>query len=359
MFTYWGKQGSLSQLTLELANIANARHNFRHAFSVSAQNELFHEFSFLRDNLLPIDTFDTKCQSLHIGRIIDAARCLRRRLERDCTRALVSLMPHVWSPCMARVIRQAGVRHIAIIHDAKPHLGDRKGLVNGWLLREADAADHVITLSDFVASQLIARGLPRMKVSALFHPDLNYGCVSGCRSDASEPLRVLFFGRILPYKGLDLLLDAIECLQRSGVAVRLDVYGDGKIKPATRARLLALGSRIENRWLEHSEFKAILSEYDVVVASHIEASQSGVVAAAFGAGLPVVATPVGGLVEQVTPGVTGIVAESVSAPALAAAIRMVADDRSLLTHFRRGIVGRRNERSMELFFDKVCEIALC
>jgi glycosyltransferase involved in cell wall biosynthesis len=359
MFTYWGRQGSLSQLTLELANLAVARRNRAHTFSVSAQNELFDEFSFLRDNLLPIDTFDTRRQSLQIGRIMCASGRLQNRFKRDCTRALVSLMPHVWSPCMKRVIRQAGVRHIVIVHDAKTHPGDWVGLVNGWLLREADAADHVITLSDFVASQLIARGLPRTKVSALFHPDLDYGCIAGCDQDASGPLRVLFFGRILPYKGLDLLVGAVECLRRSGVVVRLDVYGEGKIKPEVHARLLGLGSKIENRWLQHREFKSILPRYDVVAVSHIEASQSGVVAAAFGAGLPVVATPVGGLVEQVTTGVTGIIAESVSASALATALRTLVDDRSLLARFRRGIASRRAERSMERFYDKVCEIALC
>lgn len=125
------------------------------------------------------------------------------------------------------------------------------------------------------------------------------------------------------------------------------------------ARLLGLGSKIENRWLQHREFKSILPRYDVVAVSHIEASQSGVVAAAFGAGLPVVATPVGGLVEQVTTGVTGIIAESVSASALATALRTLVDDRSLLARFRRGIASRRAERSMERFYDKVCEIALC
>ena len=45
--------------------------------------------------------------------------------------------------------------------------------------------------------------------------------------------------------------------------------------------------------------RPFLSQYDCMVLSNIEASQSGVVALAHGFGMPVVATPVGGLTEQI------------------------------------------------------------
>lgn len=246
-----------------------------------------------------------------------------------------------------------------IVHDAKGHPGDSNGMIRRWLLREANAVDHIITLSHAVANQLIDRGVPGENVSVLFHPDLNYGGIAQPCESNTGPLRLLFFGRILPYKGLELLLNAVEKLRRDGVAVSLDAYGDGKIRRATRARLVSLGGKVENRWLEHRELKKVLSRYDLVVAPYIEASQSGVVAAAFGAGLPVVATPVGGLVEQVADNMTGIIADSVSAAAVAAAIRKVADDRGLLGRLHRGVIAQREKRSIELFFDKICEIARC
>ena len=74
------------------------------------------------------------------------------------------------------------------------------------------------------------------------------------------------------------------------------------------ARLEAIGAEVVNCWLDASEIGPVLARYHAVVLSHTDASQSGVAAAAIGAGVPVVAMPVGGLIEQVVDGVTGLVA---------------------------------------------------
>jgi glycosyltransferase involved in cell wall biosynthesis len=268
-------------------------------------------------------------------------------------------MSHIWSPLAVPVIRRAGVRHVVIVHDADRHPGDRSGLVIDWVMREAARADHVVTLTEAVARRLtIARGIPERKITVLFHPDLTYGSAKSFDTSASGPLRVLFFGRILPYKGLDLLVAAIERLRHEGLAVEFGVFGRGEITPDISARLSALGAEVENRWLHHNEFESILSRYELVVAPHIEASQSGVIAAAFGSCLPVVATPVGGLIEQVTPDVTGVIADSVSVDGLSNAIRKVAKDRAFLARLQRGVAATRGQRSMERFFDRIAEIAL-
>ena len=361
MFAYWGRRGPLSQLSLELAHVIAARNDFRCTISVSKQNEQFDKFNFLHEDLFAIDTYNKQYQAffryMHLRNL---RRNLEQRLLCDNTRAFVSLMPHMWSPLTASAIRRAGARHIAVIHDAGCHPGDRLGLANGWLLREAAAADHVITLSATVAHQLVyAHGIPEKKISVLFLPDLNYGAQLGLGERQCGPLRVLFLGRMLPYKGLDLFVDAIARLRDDGVQVQVGVFGEGKIKPTIAATLSALGAEIENRWLQHDEFKGILSRYDIVAASHWEASQSGVVATAFGAGLPVVATPVGGLVEQVAHNVTGVVAKSATVSAFADAIRTLAENRGLLAQLRRRIAALREERSIERFVDKICDIALC
>jgi glycosyltransferase involved in cell wall biosynthesis len=360
MFSYWGRQGALSQLSLDLARVAATRNEIRCTVSVSRRNEHFSKFSFLRDDLFAIDTCQRRLQAFwDYGYVRDLKDGLQRRLARDNTRAIVSLMPHLWSPLVVPVIRRAGVRHVAVIHDAESHPGDRFGLINRWLLREAAAADHVITLSDAVACRLVAaRKIPEKKITVLFHPDLNYGARFRPGESQGGPLRILFLGRILPYKGLDVFVDAAARLRRDGVRLNVGVVGDGKIEPVIRAKLSALGAEIENRWIRHDEFGGVLSRYDVVVASHTEASQSGVVAAAFGAGLPVVVTPVGGLVEQVSHNVTGLIAESATAPAVAEAIRKLAENPALVAGLRRGIAARREERSIERFFDEICDISL-
>jgi glycosyltransferase involved in cell wall biosynthesis len=359
-FAFWGRRGAVSQIAWEFSQLAATSPQSSSTFSLSTANEILHKFSFLHDNLLAVDLFSTAWKSLFTNPNL---RILKERLTdrfiADNTRAFVSLMPHIWSPFIVPITRNAGVRHVVIVHDADSHPGDCTALVNTWLLREAAAADHVITLSKAVARRLsTARGIPKEKISVLFHPDLNYGRATGTDKNHDDSLRLLFLGRILPYKGLNLLLDAVESLRAEGLVTKLGVFGEGKINPYDRARLSVLGAEVENRWLHHDEFKFIFSRYDVVVAAHTEASQSGVIAAAFGAGLPVVTTPVAGLTEQVIPDVTGVVATSATSHGLAGAIRKVAKSPTLLAQLRDGVAATREDRSMERFFCKVCEIAL-
>jgi glycosyltransferase involved in cell wall biosynthesis len=119
-----------------------------------------------------------------------------------------------------------------------------------------------------------------------------------------------------------------------------------------------LDARLVNRWLSHEELAQILSDHDVAVAPYVEASQSGVIAAAFGAGLPVIATPVGGLVEQVVDGVTGLICGAVTPGAIADSIGRLAEDRALLARLIAAVAATRNQRSMQRFFDFTCRIAL-
>jgi glycosyltransferase involved in cell wall biosynthesis len=327
---------------------------------LATTNELYSEFSFMQDDLFAVNTFapSRRWQSICcIQHVKSLCAGLSERVANDKTRAIVSLMPHVWSPFLVPTIRRAGINLVTLIHDADPHPGDRYRWAHCWLLREAATADQVITLSRAVSHRLIARGIPEEKISVLFHPDLDYGRFR--RSENShEPLRVLFLGRILPYKGLTLFVDALDWLRAHRVTVKAGVFGQGKIAASLRMRLSALDAEVENRWLSHQEFAAVLSRYDLVVAAHTEASQSGVIAAAFGAGLPVVTTPVGGLVEQVTHGVTGIVAASASARAIAVAIRTIVENGGLLERLRHGVRASRAERSIGRFFEEVCDIAL-
>jgi glycosyltransferase involved in cell wall biosynthesis len=359
MLAYWGSFGGLPKLTLELGQAATTSQSVKCSIAISRSNELYDAYHFLGDALFAAPTFRNKPGAFFSWKsLLNLRSSLVERFRRDDTRAFVSLAPHVWSPLLGPVVRRAGVRHIVVAHDASAHPGDLYGPVNRWLLREAVMADHVITLSNFVAQGLAAYGIPERRISVLFHPDLDYAASPGAIKSDREPLRILFMGRLFKYKGLRLFVDALELLRRSGVPIVAGVHGWGKIDPPLRGRLTALGATVVNRYIPHQELPGIFLRYDLVVASHIEASQSGVIASAFGAGLPVVVTPVGGLVDQVTSGVNGIVAQSVTADAVAAAIRVVVEDPTLLARLREGVAATRQERSVTRFFDQICRIAL-
>ena len=345
LFIYWGRRGALSQLTLELAK-ALGRSGF---FSVSRQNELFDQFPSTGVRLIPVDTFTHAAKAvLNIPRILSIRRRLRAAIAEHHIGRVVVLMPHVWTPLIAGSVRAAGARYIVIVHDGDAHPGDMTALVTAWLRRDALHADRIVTLSRHVADLLIAR-YPTLdrKVQVLFLPMLPMGKV---REPAAfhVPLGFLFLGRIMAYKGLPLFIEACELLRARGHSFRIGVVGEGALGSA-EIRLRALGASIVNRWVPHDEIATLVADYDAVVTSHIEASQSGVVPTAHALGLPVLTTPVGGLPEQVEDGRTGLVAREISATAVAELMERYLTDDGLRQRLTASIRQIGDERSVGRF----------
>ena len=358
-FLYWGRRGALPRFTLDLAQAAVARPDIDLHVSISYQNDLYAHYGWLGDRLLPIDTFDSPAGVVRTALAIPRrVGDIRRRLQERDVRVIVVLMPHLWTPLLAPRLKRAGIAYIVVVHDGAAHAGDITGIANRWLLRDLRHADRIVTLSRAVTRGLAASGrAPDQRIDTLFHPDLHYGNGRSAVADNAAPLRILFFGRILRYKGLPLFVEALDLLARRGTPVAAGVFGAGDLGDSSE-RLRALGAEVANHWIDEDELASILARYDVMVLSHTSASQSGAAAAALGAGMPVVATPVGGLVEQIEHEKTGLLAHRVDAKALADAIERLAQDRVMLRLIIDEIERRRTERSMAAFLDHIVAIAL-
>jgi glycosyltransferase involved in cell wall biosynthesis len=348
-FVALGRRGALCRLTLELARAANEVEGLNAAYFVSSACELIGEFRRERLALFECDTFGA-ASPLAVARNFARARRLLLdyvRLQRPL--AVVTLMPHLWTPLLAPAVRRLGALYATVIHDAVAHPGDPTGLVNGWLRRDAVGADLVVTLSQTVAQQLFDRGrIERERILRLFHPDLAFNGPPAPRAYPQRPLRVLFLGRILPYKGLPVLVEAMEMLRGAGVAAGLGVVGAGDLG-ALGPRLEALGAEVINRWVADNEIGPILARYDALACAHLEASQSGPAAAAFGSAMPVVGMPVGGIAEQVADGATGVLARRASAPAFAEALHRLIADPPLYERISGHLAATAESRSMRRF----------
>lgn len=339
LFVYWGRRGAMSHFAVEIAEALKGKAG-GDAISFAEDNELADRIEDSGPNAWPFRTFARDHGAITgLWRFRRQRRDLVRRAREEGFAAIIVLMSHVWTPMLGKAVKAAGLRYGVVVHDAAGHPGDPTRLVNNWLLRDPRAADRIIALTEAVAGRLIAeRGVGADRITVVPHPALSYG--RAARPDAPGPLRVLFLGRIMDYKGLPLLVEAMEILRAGGDAVDLGVYGEGDID-TLRPRLDALGATVVNRWIDHHEIGAILSQYDLIALPYVEASQSGVAAAAHGAAMPVVATPVGGLGEQVLHGVDGLLTDDVSAEALATAVASLARDRSLLRRLAEGAAVRR------------------
>lgn len=323
LFAYWGRRGAGPTLTEAMVRAAQRDPGLRVGLSFARQGERATDLAALTSDPLVIETFDGAPGALFATLRLPA---LRRRLSREIKARgvdwVVTVMPHIWGRLLASAAHQAGARYAVIVHDAQAHPGEESWLLDRLAITEIKAADRVIACSAHVARALSARHGP-LPLATLFHPPFDFGGAVEAtpRIAPSRPLRLLFFGRILPYKGLPLLLEAHSRLRASGLDCRLSIVGDGSTEGLA---IDAPGVTLINRWIAEQEIPGFLAEADILAAPYVEASQSGVIAAALAAGLPVVATPVGGLVEQVVQGTTGLIASAVTAEAVADAILALA-----------------------------------
>jgi glycosyltransferase involved in cell wall biosynthesis len=318
---HWGRHGAGPRFAAELAAGLAALPGVSAMLSLAADAEFLRMAEPPRC-VLPVPTYGG-VPGL-VWRLLTAPMMLRR-LDRALTKLrpdlAVCAMPAALDPFMFSVLRRRGVPSVVIAHDAVPHPGDHvplRGLLERHVLRRADA---VAVLSPYVAAQLRARpALRAKKFLMLSHPPFGFGPMPVPRSHGGK-LRVLSFGRLRAYKGLQLLADA---LSRAAPAYDVRVIGHGPEIPALAALRALPGVRVENRWVPESEIFDVLAWADVVVLSHLAASQSGVAAAALGAGRFIVATEVGGIGAQLRdmPGVILCPPEPAS---LAAALSRVAD----------------------------------
>ena len=316
---HWGRRGAGPQMLIALARALAPRAEV--AISVSAQSALIEPTRALG---LPLDAVPTYRSAPGFAAGLARVPALRPRLVRQAQAhradAVISVMTHLWTPLVAPALPAAGIPFIPIIHDARPHPGDPAAFWGWRMRRELLAARLAVTLSAAVERVVneIVPALPTMRMPLAAHLDLPPPR-TGTRRDG--PLRLLMFGRMRAYKGLDLLRDAFAMLP-AGFTLR--VVGDGPIDTLAPGLAALPGVTIERRWVEEAEIPALIAEADALVMPYREASQSGIIPIAQALGVPVVATPAGGLTEQVAHGIDGLLATDISVPALAAAIAMLA-----------------------------------
>jgi glycosyltransferase involved in cell wall biosynthesis len=140
---------------------------------------------------------------------------------------------------------------------------------------------------------------------------------------------ILFFGNMRPSKGLDDLLAAFERLQAKDPRYRLivagrPVKGQNNGWQQTRQALRRLEEQgsviLRNEFIPDEDIALYFTAADVAALPYTEIFQSGVLFLAYSFGLPVVATDVGELGEDIVEGRTGFLCQPRDAGSLAGAV---------------------------------------
>jgi len=202
----------------------------------------------------------------------------------------------------------------------------------------ARVSDRLVGVSEATVDDLVRLGVaPRerftvlplgLDLAPLAEPD-----DGGLRERTREELGVkrdetllVFVGRVVPIKRLDVLLGALAQAGESGPRLRLALVGDGEERPGLEALAGELGIERDVLFLGYRrELRPIFAAADVAVLSSDNEGTPVSLIEAGAAGLPAVATDVGG-VGEVVGEQTGILVPPGDPAALAGALRQMADD---------------------------------
>ena len=227
----------------------------------------------------------------------------------------------------------------------------------------------IVTLSHAVEEQL-QQICPGVRSQTIPHPLYsNFGertdtlrarrqlGMQGTDQQVMDRKVLLFFGLIREYKGLDLLLEAMTLLDGSyTLVVAGECYGSfdryRQIIDSERFAPIRNNLILNDRYIPDKDVKVYFSAADLSVLPYRSATQSGISSISWNFDVPLITTPVGGLVESVGEAGTGLLAESISPEGIAQAIRKYFAENKK-EEYLYNISRIKKELSWESFADKL------
>lgn len=202
------------------------------------------------------------------------------------------------------------------------------------LRRALEATDQLVAPSDFLRETFVEFGTAPDRIERCRN-GIEVGRFEDTGFDPDGPLRVGYAGRITERKGVHLLVEAI----REVPDAELHVFGrfDPESNPYHARLAAAAGDRTTFRgW--YADRPTPYREVDALVLPSVWYENSPlVIQEAFASGVPVVTADAGGMAELVADGEDGLTFLTGDADALAAELRRLAADPSLVADLRAGV----------------------
>lgn len=308
ILTYWGIRGGGARYTFELARAMGDLDDTRVVVSLNAENELLDQFEELeRQGRVTLDRrhFSGKRSARAWIGVVPGPWSFGAWAKQTGGHVIVT-MGNPLSFALALTLWCSRVPFTHVVHDAVRHPGERSGLMHRSVRWAARLAANVVCLSSGVRDEVVANWrIPLARTSVIPHGPFYAEEAAALRlnqlpsNGQSDERQVLFLGRILPYKGLGLLLHAWKEIEIEFPLAVITLAGDGDFAPHREQFQRLNRAHLQNRWLADRDIQALMAKADLLVLPYTEASQSGVIGIAHSFGVPVLATDVGGLATQI------------------------------------------------------------
>jgi glycosyltransferase involved in cell wall biosynthesis len=225
---------------------------------------------------------------------------------------------------------------VVTFHDVKLHLGEERLSMKIWRHWIRQFSDKIIVHGQKLRSEMITyyRISPEKVVSIPLGEHNVDTFNTYWKNDVKETgNRVLFFGRIHKYKGLEYLIKAEPLINEAVPGTKIVIAGEGEDFRKYRD---LIGDRsanfiILNYHVSFEEGARLFQECSVVALPYVEASQSGVILNAYSFKKAVVTSNVGSISEIVDNKETGILVRPGNVEELASAIIVLLKDKEFRT----------------------------
>lgn len=196
-------------------------------------------------------------------------------------------------------------------------------------------SDATIAVSQACRQRLLLEGVPAEQIRLIYHGIDAQPYLVAQRSvwrqqlglSTDEPV-IITVARLAPVKGLQHALAAAAQLKKQRVPFTWLFVGQGPLLQELQAQTQSLGLADRVRWLGfQSDIPGLLAAADVFVLPSLQEALGLVLLEAMAAGLPIVASQVGGIPELIEPGKQGFLVPPGDSSQLAAAIGVLLADR--------------------------------
>lgn len=337
-----------------------------YSFSLQYPNFLFPGKSQYSDEPAPIGLrIKTKVNSINPFNWLSVGKELKRA---NYDLLIVRFWMPFFGPCLGTIQRQVRknkhTKIICIADNIIPHeqrMGDK--LLIRYFLKSVDAC---LTMSKSVLNDLKILS-PKMPAVYTPHPLYdNYGTHQS-KKEARRLLNInqqdrviLFFGFIRPYKGLDILLEALADSRIRDLGVKLLLAGEFYGDPVPYLDLIKR-YKLEEFIFMHTDFipnqevGRYFSAADCVVLPYRSATQSGITQVAYHFDLPMIVSNVGGLPELVHNEYVGYVVEPNARQIADGIFSFYQHDKE--QQFRTNIIDEKRKYSWDTFGSEILKLA--
>jgi len=337
-----------------------------YSFSLQYPNFLFPGKSQYSDEPAPIGLrIKTKVNSINPFNWLSVGKELKRA---NYDLLIVRFWMPFFGPCLGTIQRQVRknkhTKIICIADNIIPHeqrMGDK--LLIRYFLKSVDAC---LTMSKSVLNDLKIL-IPKMPAVYTPHPLYdNYGTHQS-KKEARRLLNInqqdrviLFFGFIRPYKGLDILLEALADSRIRDLGVKLLLAGEFYGDPVPYLDLIKR-YKLEEFIFMHTDFipnqevGRYFSAADCVVLPYRSATQSGITQVAYHFDLPMIVSNVGGLPELVHNEYVGYVVEPNARQIADGIFSFYQHDKE--QQFRTNIIDEKRKYSWDTFGSEILKLA--